>query len=108
MSTAVKKMKVVIPTPAERGEVLLSEIAELSLHERIDALRPLVAALQPLLDRTLDELAEERCPRGELKEDAHGRLVEGVGALPAAFVRQAMGIRGGHDLLNTFLEATKS
>ena len=100
-------MRVVLPTPAERGEALLAEIADLSLHDRIDALRPLVAALQPLLDRTLDELAEEQRPKGKLTTDAQGQPAI-IGAIVASSVRQAMDIKGGHDLLTTFLEATRS
>jgi hypothetical protein len=104
--SAVRKPKVIVPSLTERVEALLSEIASLALHERIDALRPLVAALQPLLDRTLNELAEEWSPKGNLRTGATGQL-EIVGAVPPATVRQAMNIRGGYDLLVAFIESTR-
>jgi hypothetical protein len=63
--------------------------------------------LQPLLDRTLDEVAEERRPKGELKTDVCGQVVV-AGSIPAGFVRQGMNIKGGHCLLTTFIEATKN
>jgi hypothetical protein len=62
--------------------------------------------LQPLLDRTLDEVAEERRPKGELKTDVCGQVVV-AGSLPVGFVRQEMDKRGGYCLLNTFIDATK-
>jgi hypothetical protein len=107
MSALKKKPRVIIPAPAERGEALVADIADLALHERIDALRPLVAALQPLLDRTLDELADHLRPKGELKPDAHGELTI-VGSIVAGSVRHAMDEVGGRDLLNVFLTATKN
>jgi hypothetical protein len=42
-----------------------------------------------------------------LTVDAQGQPAI-VGAIVASSVRQAMNIKGGHDLLTTFLEATKS
>jgi hypothetical protein len=109
MSAALKKKpRVVIPTLAERGEALLAEIADLPLHERIDALRPFAAAVKPLLDRTLDEMAEERRPKGKLTTDTPDGQPAIVGSIPAEFIRRTMDIKGAHCLLNTFVESTKS
>ena len=91
----------------KRAEMLVEEIAELSLAKRIEVLRSLAEALKPLLDRTLDEWAEKIRPRGEMKETCVAGQIEIVGAVPAADVRLGMNARGGHDLLQTFMLATE-
>jgi hypothetical protein len=107
MTATAKKQRVVVLLLEKRIKALLEEITDLSLHERIDALRPLVAALQPLLDRTLDEIAEERRFKGKLTTNTPTGEPEIVGSIPVGFIRQRMDMRAGGCLLTAFIEATK-
>ena len=73
MSALKKKMRVVAPTLEER-----------------------IVALREELDSALNELAEERRPKGD-----------GGRAIPVGWMRQEMDIRGGHCLCKSYLAASK-
>jgi len=103
---AAKKRPQDVRPPAERGVELLEQIGVLELHERIAALRPIAEAMKALLDKTLDDFAEDIRPRGQMVIDQCGQSVI-AGAASAGEVRMEMELRGGRDLLNTFLTATE-
>jgi hypothetical protein len=71
-SAAARKQKVVVPTLEERVRVLMEE-----------------------LDAILDQIAEERRPKGEDR------------AIPVGCIRQELDIRGGHCFCRSYLAATK-
>jgi len=103
---AAKKRPQDVRPPAERGVELLEQIGVLELHERIAALRPIAEAMKPLVNKTLDDLAEHTRPKGHMVIDQCGQSVI-AGAASAGEVRMEMELRGGRDLLNTFLTATE-
>jgi hypothetical protein len=72
MSTVARKQKVIVPTLEERVRALMTELNEL-----------------------LDQIAEERRPKGEDR------------AIPAGWMRMQLDIRGGHCLCRSYLAAIK-
>jgi hypothetical protein len=72
MSAAARKQKVVVPTLEERVRALMEE-----------------------LDEILNQIAEERRPKGE------------GSAVPAGWMRMQLDIRGQHCLCRSYLAAIK-
>ena len=89
--TAKRKPSVSIPTLAERASALLEELLEAPARERRDVLTWWCDAL----DSALDDLAEERRPKGE-----HG--------IPAPWIKLQLHARGyGNCACRAHAEALK-